>query len=235
MKKRNNIDRSFQKRFEGFEPQAPAGAWDAIESRLEKSEKDRKALPLWWKFAGVAAMVAVVLSIILWNPTTIENSNQDTLVQKEKNQIKESKENSSLGEKPSKAGSSNTQGIMSDEHSMDASLTKTDKKEKNSSLEPGDVDLQGVKEKESIVTNGTEQERLQNNSNQQDVQTLDDAVATARPKDEQELGDLNLISENQNDQRAEIINDKNIKFLKFFFATNKENFKSPISKILNNE
>ena len=33
----------------------------------------------------------------------------------------------------------------------------------------------------------------------------------------------------------EIINDKNTKFFKFFFATNKKNFKSPISKKLNNE
>ena len=63
---KKNIDRLFQERFKNFEAPAPGDAWNNIEARLDK--KDPPAvLPLWWKVAGVAAVLAVLFSVVLWN------------------------------------------------------------------------------------------------------------------------------------------------------------------------
>jgi hypothetical protein len=66
MEDKKNIDRLFQERFKNFEASAPADAWDNIEARLDR--KDPPAmLPLWWKLAGVAAVLAVIFSVFFWN------------------------------------------------------------------------------------------------------------------------------------------------------------------------
>lgn len=67
MEDKKNIDRLFQERFKDFEPAAPAGVWDNIESQLDQDKKRPAMIPLWWKIAGVAAVFAVILSVFLWN------------------------------------------------------------------------------------------------------------------------------------------------------------------------
>ncbi|KQC32296.1 hypothetical protein AAU57_02360 [Nonlabens sp. YIK11] len=76
MEEEKNIDRLFQEKFQDFKPAAPAGSWDAIESKLDQAKKRPAVLPLWWKLAGVAAVLAVLISVFVWNPddvTPVEN------------------------------------------------------------------------------------------------------------------------------------------------------------------
>lgn len=62
MKDRRNIDDLFQEGFEQFEATPPADMWDRIEARMKKEDDDRKVIPIWWRYAGVAALIALLLT-----------------------------------------------------------------------------------------------------------------------------------------------------------------------------
>lgn len=57
--KEKDFDKMFQDKFQDFKVPAPAGAWEAIESSLDKKKKRR--LPIFWW--SVAAGLAVLLSL----------------------------------------------------------------------------------------------------------------------------------------------------------------------------
>ena len=63
MKEKKQIDKLFQERFQDFEATPPPEAWANIEAQLRKEKKDRKVIPLWWKVGGVAALLALLLTI----------------------------------------------------------------------------------------------------------------------------------------------------------------------------
>ncbi|GHC44795.1 outer membrane beta-barrel protein [Ulvibacter litoralis] len=63
MKNKKHIDQLFKDRFENFEPTPSPHVWGNIEAQLTNEKKDRKVIPLWWKFAGVAALVALLFTI----------------------------------------------------------------------------------------------------------------------------------------------------------------------------
>lgn len=61
---KKNIDRLFQEKFKDFEIPPDDSLWSRIESELDaKNNKDRKAIPLWWKLGGVAAALALLFTI----------------------------------------------------------------------------------------------------------------------------------------------------------------------------
>ncbi len=63
MKDKKQIDKLFRDRFKDFEAAPPPEAWDNIKARLQKKKEDRKIIPIWWKVAGVAALLALLLTI----------------------------------------------------------------------------------------------------------------------------------------------------------------------------
>jgi len=84
---KKKIDELFQEKFKDFEQLPDEKVWQNITASLEKKKK--RAIPLWWKLGGVAALF--VFSLFLINPfddakietptvTEVElNSNKDTL------------------------------------------------------------------------------------------------------------------------------------------------------------
>jgi hypothetical protein len=56
MKERKNIDRLFQEKFKDFEQIPEPVVWENIERALLQKEK-RRVIPIWWKFAGAAAIL----------------------------------------------------------------------------------------------------------------------------------------------------------------------------------
>ncbi len=64
MSERKNIDKLFQEQFKDFEVNPPEHTWAELERRLKKN-KNRKAVPIWWQFAGVAA--ALVIGMVVGN------------------------------------------------------------------------------------------------------------------------------------------------------------------------
>lgn len=103
MSSKKNIDRLFQERFKHFEIDPDPSVWESIEARLDGKKKKRRVLPIWWKLGGVAAILAILVTIGLVNyksaesiaiPTEVvntENSPQKG-VQPEENTVKEDPE-----------------------------------------------------------------------------------------------------------------------------------------------
>ncbi len=61
---KKNIDKLFQEKFSDFSEVPEEKVWQSIETSLDHKKKSRKAIPLWWKFAGVAAVLAIALYVI---------------------------------------------------------------------------------------------------------------------------------------------------------------------------
>lgn len=61
MDERKNIERFFQEKFKNFEADPPEHIWERIDQSLSKKDTNRKVIPLWWKIAGAAALLAGVL------------------------------------------------------------------------------------------------------------------------------------------------------------------------------
>lgn len=63
MSKKRNIDQLFQDQLSQFEATPSPEVWSKIETRLKKEKEDRKVIPLWWKLGGVAAVLALLLTL----------------------------------------------------------------------------------------------------------------------------------------------------------------------------
>lgn len=71
MKEKKQIDRIFQEKFKDFEASPPEGMWDRIVSELDKKEEKKPfIIPLWFKIAGIAAVLAIVVAGILFTENT---------------------------------------------------------------------------------------------------------------------------------------------------------------------
>lgn len=55
MKNKKNIDRLFQEKFKDFETEPNEQAWLNIKAALQEEKKERKLLPIWFKYTGMAA------------------------------------------------------------------------------------------------------------------------------------------------------------------------------------
>jgi hypothetical protein len=63
MKDKKHIDQLFKEQFQDFEATPPPAVWDRIEAQLQENKKERRVIPLWWRVAGIAALIALLLSI----------------------------------------------------------------------------------------------------------------------------------------------------------------------------
>ena len=62
MKQKKNIDQLFNERFANHQADPPSHLWDKVQARLEKDKKDR-VIAIWWRTAGVAASLALIISL----------------------------------------------------------------------------------------------------------------------------------------------------------------------------
>ena len=62
MKQKKNIDQLFKERFADHHQAPGAHVWDQIQARLEKQKRNRGII-IWWRTAGVAATLALLLSL----------------------------------------------------------------------------------------------------------------------------------------------------------------------------
>lgn len=104
MKNKKNIDRLFQERFKDFETEPDEQIWLNIQAALKEDKKERKIVPIWFKYTGIAASLLLgffALSTI-FKPTTdlknaivldqeiviIHSSNIDSIVSKNPKDVK---------------------------------------------------------------------------------------------------------------------------------------------------
>ncbi|WP_378180586.1 hypothetical protein [Aquimarina sp. SS2-1] len=82
MSDKKNIDRLFQEKFKNFEVTPDDAVWKKIQARKNKDRKRVILLPFWYRVAGVAALIAVILSV--GSVLLTDNTKIDTIVVNEK-------------------------------------------------------------------------------------------------------------------------------------------------------
>ncbi len=60
---KNNLDDLFQEKFKDFKEVPDEKVWGSIAHSLDQQKK-RRAVPLWWKLAGVAALIAILFLVV---------------------------------------------------------------------------------------------------------------------------------------------------------------------------
>ncbi|MDX1461483.1 MAG: hypothetical protein R3359_00385 [Marinirhabdus sp.] len=63
MKEKKNIDQLFKEKFQDFEATPSPAVWESIEAKLQTKKKPKRVIPLWWRAAGVAALLALLFTI----------------------------------------------------------------------------------------------------------------------------------------------------------------------------
>lgn len=63
MSNKKNIDRLFQEKFRDFEVTPSDALWERINNDLPNKKNKRRIIALWWKISGVAAVIALLLTI----------------------------------------------------------------------------------------------------------------------------------------------------------------------------
>lgn len=63
MKEKKNIDKIFNEGFKNLEATPSPRVWENIQAELNKEKKERKVIPLWIKLGGVAALIALMLTV----------------------------------------------------------------------------------------------------------------------------------------------------------------------------
>lgn len=81
MIEKKNIDRLFQEKFKNFEAHPSDAVWNSILA-AQKQKDDRKVIPLWWKLGGIAAGLAILLTIGLFSIDDPSNSSPSIVDQK---------------------------------------------------------------------------------------------------------------------------------------------------------
>ena len=62
MEEKKHIDRLYQEKFKDFEATPREAVWKNISSRLKEKERNRTVAPMWYKLAGVAAVLALFIN-----------------------------------------------------------------------------------------------------------------------------------------------------------------------------
>ena len=100
MKDKRNIDELFKSHLRDYKATPSPEVWERIEAQLKK-KKDRKVIPLWWKVGGVAALLALLLTVgnslyvsdtsqqivtednVMIDPTEEDKTNENTIIQEQ--------------------------------------------------------------------------------------------------------------------------------------------------------
>ncbi|TNJ47220.1 hypothetical protein KFZ70_04480 [Tamlana fucoidanivorans] len=78
MSEKKHIDRIFQERFKDFEATPNDAVWNNIEAQLNEKKKKRRIIPIWWRYAGIAALLALLFTVgtLIFNDTDTEQEFQ---------------------------------------------------------------------------------------------------------------------------------------------------------------
>lgn len=87
---KKHIDRLFQEHFKDFEATPSNAVWKNIEAELNQNKKKRRIIPIWWQYAGVAALLALLLTVGGTYFFNKENTNPIKVVDTEDTQTRSS-------------------------------------------------------------------------------------------------------------------------------------------------
>lgn len=152
MSDKKNIDRIFKEKFKDFEAAPPAGLWDAIENKLEKpAQKPKKALPLWFKIARIAAGLALLLGVYYtFNSDQFTTTTSNQVVETNNTDLEKTHE---VEDNTINAESNKIDIQITDENTVN-DIAISSQEDKNSSSEP--VKTESALPKKSLKESGND-------------------------------------------------------------------------------
>lgn len=163
MKERKNIDRIYQEKFKDFEQEPNEEVWKKISSRLDEKEKKRPfIIPLWWKVGGVAAVLALIISSLLFLDTESPLTNEPEVVfenPEKTNQDQDQKVTPKIKENQSRS----SEGIVSENYIEGKDTSNSDNRsfENNQEIEPNNTVGTKSGTTNSIVSNQNKKATIQ--------------------------------------------------------------------------
>ncbi|WP_407557098.1 hypothetical protein [Winogradskyella sp. 4-2091] len=159
MKENKNIDRLFQEKFKDFEITPDDAVWNRINESLPKKKKKRRVIALWWQVGGIAAAIALLLTvgISVYNSDS-NNSDELPVVNTDQKETK-SNINNSTKSKQDKLK-------VNDENNSSIANSKSDLEELSNSKDV--INTQKESQKQNISTipeySNSQMEGVANNS-----------------------------------------------------------------------
>ncbi len=229
MSDKKHIDRLFQEKLKDFEATPSDAVWQNIHKRLHEDKRKRRIVPIWWKIGGVAALLALLLTVgikFLSNDLDVNSNNPTVDTEKQSSEITNdvSKENSDNSKKidnqiqnSSKIanGNNSSSDTISNQNSTGINNGNSDKDKINSRNSKASVrnesqiveNSSGYSSQNSNQSNSSEKsDRLNNSTQEEKLRTSKDAVANSTKIDENTSKQKDL---NQKKELSEV--DKLIK------------------------
>jgi hypothetical protein len=170
MKEKKNIDNIFNEGFKDFEATPSPRVWENIQAELKKDKKERKVIPLWIKLSGVAALLALLLTVgdSFYNSTDAEipSITDENVIKTEK----ELQQNSSEIENDANATQvASEDKTLQNDAAGDESLSESDSFKSKSETKPSNKLFKNSSEKTTksvIASNQSEKEASKKTENQ---------------------------------------------------------------------
>lgn len=222
MKEKKNINDIFNESFKNFEATPSPRVWQNIQAELKKEKKERKVIPLWVKLGGVAALIALLLTVgnSLYNPSGIETPSitEENNVKTENKLQHNSSEIEKDANRPQVASEEN---ILQSETSQDSDASETTFSSKESETNTSKKSFKNSSEKTQktvIASNNSENNssKIKDNQKKEWVEktpekAMSEAMATSKQPSEKKK-----IDKNANEANKDLVNKDKI------FDTEKE-------------
>ena len=129
MNDKKHIDRVFQERFKDFEATPSDAVWENIEAQLNK--KKRRVIPIWWRYAGIAALLLLLLTVGSIYFTGEEDLPINTVVETENEDIKPESEANNIFKDPN-----TSEDVITNNDSQDDLKQKSQTEEASDKITP---------------------------------------------------------------------------------------------------
>ena len=172
MSEKKNIDKLFKEQLKDFE-QAPNDiVWQRIEEELHKDKRKRRVIPIWWKLAGVAAILALMFTVgnlVLNNDSN--NTVEKEIVDSEQEDIDKSKSSQESSEILNKEDSRKLSNSSEENTSKNNDNSTIASQDNSSELQPKETperqftNTNTSEENKSVVSSNRNVEEQRHNSN----------------------------------------------------------------------
>jgi len=150
MSEKKHIDKLFKEQLKNFEVAPSDAVWQHIEAELNKDKRKRRIIPIWWKFAGVAAALLLMF--------TVANTFMNKTGSSDKKEVVDT-ENSIENSIPTDAQPNDSEFITSeglDNNSIVDSEKKSDTSTKLSTSEQNEINTNNLPQNNLTTSNQTD-------------------------------------------------------------------------------
>jgi hypothetical protein len=221
MKKRENLDKLFQEKFQDYEINPPEFVWEKIEEKL-KEKKKRRVVPFWWWSSGIAALL--VIGLFVWNSNTNQTIDLNNGVAVEENNTKQNSEKNINIEKKkseeilnSNTTETNQNAIVATENnssddnlSQETSSETKKAKTNNTKLQPNTNSIQKnnystILKKEAVASKTEDKKSKDKNSKITTVTEINSSVENNKNN----IAENNLANDKTNKNNSTLVENSN--------------------------